>query len=477
MENNFKFYVEADLIKSEGKDEPWMVGGLASTDSEDSQKESLDYNGFELTDLKWINWNHGKDPKDLIGQVTTKKIKKGEGLYITGELFREKEQAKEAYQTMQALHKSDTGTKLSWSVEGKVLSRDPNNPRKVTKARLFQVALCPTPVNGDTWADLVQKGFTNSEDMAKAMDLEATEPTHKESVDHNPKDLENSTRKTKKEKNKRKLKKSEIYNKIFNNFTKSYDKADKIYELIKSIDMEVTNETIEKAKQILNLAEAKEEEKEEVSKSEESQETAEEQEEVTKAEKVKVTVKDEDEDEDEEEKEGKEKVEKTYHKKEMKKGELEDLIKGLSDSLGSQINSVSDLVKSNDAKFKALGQIVLSQDEANADLKKSIDELTERLGQVENTPIKKAVTVDKFKERFEKGEGDQIGGLPENTFSLSKAESKEQLMETMLELCGANGSEITDKVIAKGISELEVTGQLTQPTLQRLQAKGIKVFA
>jgi hypothetical protein len=474
LENNFKFYVEADLIKSEGKDEPWMVGGLASTDSEDSQKETLDYNGFELTDLKWINWNHGKDPKDLIGQVITKKIKKGEGLYITGELFKSKEQAKEAYQTMCDLNKSATGTKLSWSVEGKVISRDPKNPKKVTKARLFQVALCPTPVNGDTWADLVQKGFTNSEDMSKAMDLETTESIHKESVDHNPKDLEDSTRNTKKEKNKRVLKKSEIYNKIFNNFTKSYDKADKIYELIKSIDMEVTNETIEKAKQILNLAEEKEE-KEEVQKSEESQENTEEQE-VTKAEKVKVAVKGE-EDEDEEEEEKEEKVEKTYDKKDMKKGEIEDLIKSLSDSLGSQISSVSDLVKSNDAKFKALGQIVLSQEEANTELKKSINELTERLGKVEDTPIKKSVTVDKYKERFEKGEGDQIGSLPENTFSLSKSESKEQLMETMLELCGANGEEITDPVIAKGISELEVTGQLGEKTLLRLQAKGIKVFA
>lgn len=476
MTNDFKFYVEADLIKGEGKEQPWMVGGLASTDSKDAQGENLDYNGFELTDLKWINWDHGKEAEHLIGQIVDKSIKKGEGLYITGELFKSKKQAQEAWAMMNDLKKSGTDNKLSWSVQGKVLERDPANPKRVTKARLFQVALCPTPVNGDTWADVVSKGFTNDADFLKAMDTEAVEPVTKESVEHDPKDLEQAADKAEKEKKKRVLKKSEIYKEIFIKFTKNSALADQVYNLIKSIEeMEITQETIEKALSILDLAKGekvsktkKDGEEENISGTEEDTSTAD-------AEKGAGYKKDVKKAEAETTLAVAAETEAAPAAEKVEKSQSEDqLAKSLTEHIDAKLEGLESLVKSQAAKFTALGQLYLSEKEENAELKKSIDTLSERLEKIESTPVQKSVNTKNFAERFEKSEGALGNGG--TVYDISKSASKEALLDYLENESGAATGQVTDKLLAKGMIELESVGTLTQPVLNRLAAKGVSVY-
>lgn len=482
--NDFKFYVDADLIKSEKDGEeyqPWKVGGLASTNTRDAQGENLDYNGFELSDLKWINWDHGKSASDLIGQITSSKIKKGEGLYIDGELFQSKKQAQEAWAMMNDLKKSGSENRLSWSVQGKVLERDPANPKKVTKARLFQVALCPTPVNGDTWADVVSKGFTNSEDFSKAMDMEAVGDVTKESVEHNPKDLKNSSKNAekvkekyeeeeeeddKKENKKRVLKKSEIYKEIFIKFTKNSAMADRVYNIMQKIDpMDITDETIEKALGILDLA-----------KGENSKKTYKSEDEGEK-ENIKGKTDEGDEEEEEEVEKGKDKVKKSdpVAEEAVEKSENEnDLVKSLTSHFDSKMSGLENLVKSQAAKFTALGQLYLSEKEENEELKKSIDTLSERLERVEETPIRKSVNTKKFTERFEKSENGEESNSGQS-YDISKSQSKEALLNYLEVESGAANGTVTDHLLAKGMIELETVGTLTEPVLNRLFAKGISV--
>ena len=49
-----------------------------------------------------------------------------------------------------------TDRKPGFSVEGRALERDKNNPKKVTKALITNVAMTMTPVNANSFADIVK---------------------------------------------------------------------------------------------------------------------------------------------------------------------------------------------------------------------------------------------------------------------------------------------------------------------------------
>lgn len=158
----FNFFAPIDLFEkgknSEGE-EVYRVGGLISDSSEDADGEFIDYNGFDFSDFSFINWNHGKDPKDIIGEPETWKVVPGKGVFMEGFIYPDSEVGRQAVSLMKTLKNSKKGNKLGWSIEGQVLERDFLNKKKVTKAKIMSVALCPFPKNGNTFADLIQKGF------------------------------------------------------------------------------------------------------------------------------------------------------------------------------------------------------------------------------------------------------------------------------------------------------------------------------
>jgi hypothetical protein len=162
----FRFFAPVrDFEKSttKGGQEVYKVGGLISDDTMDADGEMLDYNGFDLSEFSLINWNHSKHPKDIIGEPESFEIKPGKGLYMNGYIYPDSEVGSEAVKLMKTLKQSKRGNKLGWSVEGQVLERDIINPKKVTKAKVTAVALCPFPKNGNTFADLIQKGFSGDD--------------------------------------------------------------------------------------------------------------------------------------------------------------------------------------------------------------------------------------------------------------------------------------------------------------------------
>ena len=170
----FNFFLPATLQKAKDKQgkELYQVGGIISDDSTDSDGENLDYTGFDFTDFNFINWNHSKEPKDIIGEPISWKNVPGKGVWMQGEIYPDSEIGMQAVRLMKALENSKRGNKLGWSVEGQVIERDLINPKKVKKAKITAVALCPFPKNGNTIAELIKKGFTGDSVFQDANSLE-----------------------------------------------------------------------------------------------------------------------------------------------------------------------------------------------------------------------------------------------------------------------------------------------------------------
>ena len=182
--NNFKFYVEdlqCDIVKGTDKsgktEEKMKVYGVASTMDQDHDGEILDPNGFDLshfTQTGFVNWHHQtkNDPSSIIGEPTKAVIKDGK-LHIEAELYPWSELAKKVYTTAKNLAANKTGRKLGWSIEGKVLEKDPLNEKFIKKAAITGVAITPMPKNAKTWMDIckghvdfIEEGF----DIIKGQD-------------------------------------------------------------------------------------------------------------------------------------------------------------------------------------------------------------------------------------------------------------------------------------------------------------------
>ena len=167
MESNFTFHVPINIIKGVDGESPDMIlAGIASTGAKDRQGEMLIPEGFDYSYLKnhgYINWHHqlSKNPEAIIGEPTKVEIRKGQGLYIEAKLYPDSEMAKKAYELAQVLTKNSSKRQLGWSIEGKVVERDPNNSARVTKSKITGCALTPMPINPETFVDII-KGMVDS---------------------------------------------------------------------------------------------------------------------------------------------------------------------------------------------------------------------------------------------------------------------------------------------------------------------------
>lgn len=178
-ENKFKFFSPiSEIIK--GKDasgnEEYRVKGVISDASEDSDGENITPEGLDFEDFAFINWDHRKEPKYIIGEPDKVKRLPNGATLMEGRIYPDSEVGQQAVQLMKILKGSKRGNKLAWSIEGTVLERDLINPQKVTKAKITAVALCPTPKNGNTWADLIEKGFNGETSYQEKDELEFDNP-------------------------------------------------------------------------------------------------------------------------------------------------------------------------------------------------------------------------------------------------------------------------------------------------------------
>lgn len=260
--DKFNFFIPAEFSKG-GKNGEMKIKGIASSETEDSDGETLVPGGYDLAPLLktgFLNYNHkgAENPSAIIGEPTKAEIiNNGKDLYIEGFLYANSKKAIETYELARTLEENSPTRRMGFSIEGKALEKDPFNPKRITKARITGVAITPCPKNPNTLLSIMKGDYDtlwvddeeNEEDVDKAMTAAAGEGvTQVENVDGGEKILD----KLLKEKT---LSKSEVYASIFNKYENylgtELTKAKDIFSLVqeinnKSFDMK-NGEILEKA--------------------------------------------------------------------------------------------------------------------------------------------------------------------------------------------------------------------------------------
>ena len=178
--NKFRFFSDNLTLEKSSKDgkDVYLVGGLITDSSTDADGENLVTEGLDFSEFNFINWNHSKEPGDIIGTPLTWEYIKGKGVTMKGELYTDIPKANDAIKLMKTLQRSGRKNRLGWSIEGQVIERDLIDSSKVKKAKITAVALCPFPKNGNTFADLLTKGFSGDDCFQSNDKLEYDEETN-----------------------------------------------------------------------------------------------------------------------------------------------------------------------------------------------------------------------------------------------------------------------------------------------------------
>ncbi len=172
MDNRFNFFVGIDIDediekaakKSKGDDryKNMIVYGMASDNTEDRQGETLEPSGYDFSDfLKkgLINLEHYTvrkgSPKYWIGEPIDAHVK-GNEFFIKSKLWSEHPEARNLWDTLLAMKESGSTRKAGYSIEGKTLQKDPNNEKKILKASISHCAITFSPVNANSWIDIVK---------------------------------------------------------------------------------------------------------------------------------------------------------------------------------------------------------------------------------------------------------------------------------------------------------------------------------
>lgn len=168
----FSFCLPFDVLKStNAQSDECRIGGYASTSSEDRQGDEIVQKGLDYEDFVnygWFNFDH--DNTKILGYPDKAKCKiDSHGFYVEGTLLKGVPLAESIWETAIALQKSGTNRKFGFSVEGKILKRD--SLGKIVKARVYNVAITPNPVNTTcTWDALVKSFTTDTEEIDKALE-------------------------------------------------------------------------------------------------------------------------------------------------------------------------------------------------------------------------------------------------------------------------------------------------------------------
>ena len=517
-DNKFHFGLPVDIIKGKNSkgEERLMFKGKASTSNKDSQGESLDVNGFDLSEFRTVNWNHGKTPDLQIGEPT-KAIVKGGELNIEGELYSEMPQAVATHTLMKALKKR--GKSLYLSVEGKVTQRgsnDKNHPayNKILKSKITGVAITKNPINSDTFCELIEKGYTENnewsfddetealakaaetgeledDDTEKAMTAEGAQGvTAKESVetagDKKPiKNLEETQTKV--------FKKSDIFESIYDRSPEiTIEKAKSVYSLIEKVanmsteKKEITGETISKAFEILDLASSEISKGEKDGKESKKEEEKEEEDDKEMVEKAKGIYKSMSVDGKDTDSIKASLIKKGYNENVITKAMKEDSSK--TEPTGISKAEINDLIKSQigniGEKFEAVTTILKAQIESNEDLKKSLEtisleneSLKTSLAKIsKESPGRKSVQITKsYSEKFEKSEDGQAAG---QKFNLLDKTDRQNLKLQIIEKSGMNQSENFNKDLARIAQEMELTHTISKASdIQILRGHGFELVA
>ena len=161
MNNDLQFFIPADIKKSEDGTGEMRICGFASTPDLDRHGESVVQKGLDIQEfLNYGFFNYNHDNSYILGypdKEATRITKKG--MYVEGHIL-PSPMGVRLWDTAVALKKSNADRKMGFSIEGKVLARDRHG--KITKAKVYNVAITPTPVNPNATWDCIVKSMTTT---------------------------------------------------------------------------------------------------------------------------------------------------------------------------------------------------------------------------------------------------------------------------------------------------------------------------
>jgi len=186
-ENDFKIGINDVSFFEKAGAEPGKtrrIGGIASIETKDRQKETLLQRGLDFTEFVnhgWFNDNHSRATDDVLGYPSgAKYFSKGEklpngntakasGHWVEGYLLNTKK-ANRIWDLAKDLQ--GTPRRLGFSVEGKIQKRDSLDKSVVSKAIVREVAITKSPVNTDAQMDILFKSLSdihNKEELEKTL--------------------------------------------------------------------------------------------------------------------------------------------------------------------------------------------------------------------------------------------------------------------------------------------------------------------
>jgi len=148
------------LEKSINNDTQRFISGYASVQKKDLDGETILTKGLDISYLlKFgvLNWDHKKEPDDIIGLPSEGTKIDRKGFYLVGNLFKGPnfKRAEWVWDFLQFLKKADLTKEhvrnLGMSVEGKYVSRNPSNSNIVESAIVRNVAITHKPVLQETF--------------------------------------------------------------------------------------------------------------------------------------------------------------------------------------------------------------------------------------------------------------------------------------------------------------------------------------
>lgn len=158
----FRFDLPMDIVKSKDPDktEEMRIAGYASTSDEDRQGDSIVQKGLDISDFVdsgFFNFDH--DSTKILGYPDKERTRiDSHGFYTEGLLLPTK-LAKSIWEAAVALKKSNAPRRFGFSVEGKTLQRDAFG--KIVKAKVYHVAITPSPVNTKATWEALCKSFSD----------------------------------------------------------------------------------------------------------------------------------------------------------------------------------------------------------------------------------------------------------------------------------------------------------------------------
>lgn len=175
MSTPFRFHVPVVAFEKglpNGKKSK-RIGGIVTSPNKDRQDETMLLDGLDFSEFEhsgWFNDNHGKSTTDVVGlpDAAVRRVRKGDslpdggkartdGYWAEGVLMGSK--GDEVFRLAKDLE--GTGRALGFSVEGTIVERAIDDSKKITKAKVRNIAVTHCPVNPDTELVILSKALSS----------------------------------------------------------------------------------------------------------------------------------------------------------------------------------------------------------------------------------------------------------------------------------------------------------------------------